>query len=63
MVEPEQRIHLQGIEDDPVAIWSKLESVHLHKKPGARFNAYDDLFSIRKLEGESLQTLVNRVDG
>ena len=27
-----------------------------------RFNAYDDLFSIRKQEDETLQTLMNRVD-
>jgi hypothetical protein len=27
-----------------------------------RFNAYDELFSIRKLEEESLQSLINRVE-
>jgi len=36
--------------------------VHLQKRPGNRFNAYDDLFSIRKEEEESLQTLINRVE-
>ena len=36
--------------------------MHLQQRPGARFNAYDDLFSIRKLEEESLQSLANRVD-
>ena len=38
-VDQEQKTHLAGIEDDPVAMWSKLESVHLQKRPGARFNA------------------------
>jgi len=62
MVEPSQTVHLKGKEDDPVAIWNTLKSVHLQQRPGARFNAYDDLFSIRKLEEESLQSLANRVD-
>ena len=62
MVEPSQTMHLKGLEDDPVAMWAKLKSVHLQQHPGARFNAYDDLFSIRKLEEESLQSLATRVD-
>ena len=62
MVEPDQRVHFNGISDDPVAMWKALETVHLQKKPGTRFNAYDDLFSIRMEENESLQTLLNRVD-
>ncbi len=43
-------------------MWAALAAVHLQKRPGARFNAYDDLFSIRKQEDESLQSLMNRVD-
>ena len=43
-------------------MWVKLESVHLQKRPGARFNAYDALFSIKKLPDESLQALMTRVD-
>jgi hypothetical protein len=34
-IKHEQRIHLSGIESDPVTIWSKLESTHLTKRPGA----------------------------
>jgi len=62
MVDPSQTVHLKGKEDDPVAMWEQLKSVHLQQRPGARFNAYDDLFSIRKLEEESLQSLANRVN-
>ena len=47
MVEQEQRIHLTGIEDNAVKMWTKLEEVHMAKRAGARFNAYDNLFSIR----------------
>jgi hypothetical protein len=31
MVEPEQRIHLTGLQDDPVKMWNKLEEVHMAK--------------------------------
>ena len=34
----------------------------MQKQPGTRFNAYDDLFSIRKRDEEDLQSLINRVD-
>lgn len=29
VVEQDQRIHLTGIEDDPVQMWKKLEDVHM----------------------------------
>ncbi|EGN93621.1 hypothetical protein SERLA73DRAFT_145285, partial [Serpula lacrymans var. lacrymans S7.3] len=43
-------------------IWEKLAIVHVSKKPGMRFNAYDDFFSIRKKEDKSLQSLMTRID-
>ena len=36
--------------------------VHMSKKPGARFNAYDNLFSIRKQPNKSLQSLCARIN-
>ncbi|XP_006456088.1 hypothetical protein AGABI2DRAFT_77415 [Agaricus bisporus var. bisporus H97] len=62
MVEQEQRIHFSGIQDSPVKMWEALEAVHRQKRAGMRFNAYDELFSIRKLDQESLQSLINRVE-
>jgi len=62
MVEQGQRVHLNGIDDDPIKMWDALKKVHMQQRPGVRFNAYDDLFSIRKKEDESLQALINRVD-
>ncbi|GBE81962.1 hypothetical protein SCP_0403380 [Sparassis crispa] len=62
MVEPDQRTHFAGVVDDPIKMWEQLAAVHLQKKPGARFNAYDDVFSIRKQPEESLQGLVNKVN-
>src|SRR3954470_4795326 len=62
LVDQAQRAHIEGIEDDPVAIWAKLASIHVQKKLGARFNAYDVLFSIRKHPDESLTSLISRID-
>lgn len=45
-----------------IAMWKTLDSVHLQKRPGARFNAYDTLFGIRKSPDESLSSLMTRVD-
>src|SRR5258707_7923631 len=61
MVEPTQRVHFRGIKDDAVKMWGVLEGVHMQKQR-TRFNAYDDLFSIRKRDEEDLQSLINRVD-
>ena len=43
-------------------MWTTLEATYHQKRAGSRFNAYDDLFSIRKVDDESLQSLINRVD-
>src|ERR1700710_2359842 len=46
----------------PVKIWTTLASIHLQQRPGARFNAWDDFFSIRKQPDESLSTLIARIE-
>ena len=38
-------------------MWAKLESVHMQKRPGTRFNTYNALLSLSKLEDESLSSL------
>ena len=53
LIKPDQRVHIKDMEDDPVKMWIKLESVHVVKQAGARFNSYDNFFSIRKKEDES----------
>jgi len=62
MVEQAQRVHFRGIKDDAVKMWGVLEGVHMQKQSGTCFNAYDDLFSIRKHNEKDLQSLINRVD-
>ena len=41
-------------------MWRKLESVHMQKRPGTRFNTYNALLSLSKSEDESLSTLSTR---
>ena len=60
MVEDDQRIHLNDYKDQPDQMWEALKKIHMQQRPGTRFNAYDDMFSIRKVEEENLQTLINR---
>jgi len=48
--------------EDPVKIWGLLESAHVQKKPGARFNAYNDLFFIQKNNNETLMDLAVRIE-
>jgi hypothetical protein len=61
-VESDQRVHFGGEEEDPKAMWDSLARAHLHQKPGARFNAYDELFSIHKAEEETLMDVATRVE-
>ena len=61
-VESDQRVHIKGVEEDPVQMWEKLQKAHLHKRPGTRFNAYDEFFSIRKEEDKTLTNLAMRID-
>ena len=56
-----QRHHIAGYESNPIEMWKRLEAGNNTKKPGMRFNAYDDLFSIRKLPEESLEALIAQV--
>ena len=42
-------------------MWELLKCRNQSKKPGTHFNAYNDLFSIRKQENESLENLIARV--
>jgi hypothetical protein len=58
----DQKTHVEECSDDPVLMWTKLESVHLQKKPGMRFNAWEEFFSIHMEENESLSSLMTRID-
>ena len=61
-IEDSQKVYIKELKGDPALMWKKLEDVHLQKRPGTRFNAYDALFSIRKNETENLSALMARAD-
>ena len=62
MLDQDQKTLVDGCKDNLCVMWTTLETTYRQKKAGSRFNAYDDLFSIRKSDDESLQSLINRVD-
>lgn len=57
-----QLVHIDGIDGDPVAMWTKLETIHAQKKPGSRLNALAELISAKKTPAESLQAFQSRVN-
>jgi hypothetical protein len=61
-VDDDLQAKLDDLLHSPPDMWKKLESECISKRPGARFNAYDDLLQIRKKEDESLTDLCTRVD-
>ena len=47
--------------DNPVHMWEKLQRHHEDKSSLGRFNAYEDLFNVRKRDDESMEELIGRV--
>jgi hypothetical protein len=43
-----QCAHVRGIEDDPIAMWDKLSSIHSQQVPGMRFGTYNKLLFVTK---------------
>ncbi|KAG2107643.1 uncharacterized protein F5147DRAFT_802110 [Suillus discolor] len=58
----DQRLHFEDVQDNPVKIWTTLESTHVQQLPATRFNAWDNFFTIRKRPDESLSTLIARIE-
>ena len=61
-ISQECMVHIRDHEDDPVKIWTTLESTFIKQRTAPRFNAYQELFSIRKDPSESLDGVINRVN-
>ena len=59
-IDESQQIHVDGKEDDPVAMWKALEAAHVQKKAITRFSAYTNLLHVTKQPDESLQSLIER---
>ncbi|KIJ67268.1 hypothetical protein HYDPIDRAFT_85014, partial [Hydnomerulius pinastri MD-312] len=61
-IHPEQRVHIRAHKDDPIAAWKALQALFVQQKPGMRFAAYDESFSIRKRQDEALPSVAARVE-
>ena len=61
MVERQLNHHLKDYRRDPVCIWDILKQWNTAVAPGMRFNAYDNMFGMRKRDDETLEDFGNRV--
>ena len=59
---PDVRVLIRDCGDDPLLIWITLRNSFIQQRTAPRFNAYHALFSLQKLDSESLEGLINRVD-
>lgn len=57
-----QRIHIEGIFDDPVKMWATLKAVHSQQKPAARMNAIAALMNEPKQATETLMAFDGRME-
>ncbi len=59
---PDIKVLIRDGEDDPIFIWDTLKTSFIQQCTVPRFNAYHALLSVQKLDSESLEGLINRVD-
>ncbi|KIJ09343.1 hypothetical protein PAXINDRAFT_17563 [Paxillus involutus ATCC 200175] len=60
--EEQTKWDLKEHQDDPAATWTALKALYVQQKPGTCFVAYDEFFSIRKRQEESLSAVTARVE-
>ena len=61
MLEDAEKPLVCDLQSSPQQVWDKLKTRHIVVEPNARFNAYDDFFSLRLEEGEKLVDFATRV--
>jgi hypothetical protein len=59
---PEVKVYVRDVSEDPVKIWETLKTTFIKPTSAPRFQAYQDLFSIKKDASETLDSVINRVD-
>jgi hypothetical protein len=59
---PEVKVYIRDDKEDPVKIWNILKQTFIKPVSAPRFQAYQDLFSIKKDSSETLDGVINRVD-
>jgi hypothetical protein len=61
-ISPEVKAYVRDVSEDPVKIWETLKTTFIKPTSAPRFQAYQDLFSIKKDASETLGSVINRVD-
>ena len=61
-ISPEIRVYIRDDKEEPVKIWNTLKATFIKPVSAPRFQAYQDLFSIKKDSSETLDGVMNRVD-
>jgi hypothetical protein len=56
------KVLIRDCEDDPLLIWKTLKTLFIQQWTAPCFNAYYTLLSVEKLDSETLDSLINRVD-
>ena len=59
---PDVKVFIRDGKDNPIFIWDTLKISFIQQHTAPHFNAYHALLSIQKLDSESLEGLINRVD-
>src|SRR5258708_14561817 len=59
---PDVKVLIRDGKDDPIFIWDTLKTSFIQQRTAPCFNAYHALLSVQKLDSESLEGLINRVD-
>ena len=61
-ISPEIMVYIRDDKEDPVKIWDTLKATFIKPISAPRFQAYQDLFSIKKGPSDTLDGVINRVD-
>jgi gag-polypeptide of LTR copia-type len=61
-VSAELKVHTRAAKDDPVKLWTDLQTLFVQQKAAPRFNAYHELLQMKKKDDESLDSMVSRID-
>ena len=61
-LEPSQKAMVAAHQDDAIALWAELKSLHAKDSEVSRFIAYDELLSVTLGDGETLPSIISRVE-
>ncbi|KAJ3751993.1 hypothetical protein EV360DRAFT_89175, partial [Lentinula raphanica] len=60
-IDPDQYVHIKGIDDDPLAMWEALASYHTVKGLGSVVSVYKRLMATRKDDSVSISAHVKSI--